>query len=35
MERRSDTLILELERDVPAPPAAVFAAFSDPSTLMA
>jgi uncharacterized protein YndB with AHSA1/START domain len=33
MDARSDQLVLELERVLPAPPAVVFAAFSDPNEL--
>lgn len=34
MEARSDELVLELERVLPAPPPIVFAAFSDPDELV-
>jgi uncharacterized protein YndB with AHSA1/START domain len=33
MEERSDELVLEMARVLPGPPAAVFAAFSDPNEL--
>jgi uncharacterized protein YndB with AHSA1/START domain len=34
MDARSDELVLEMERVLPAPPPVVFAAFSDPNELL-